>query len=174
MSILHMLKLCHGTLLFFLFFLFSLFLQLDWGTHKCSKSRVASSNTIPAAQIYCQAAQTPPQSCNCGDVSATTDSNVPAGYMDASKAFFGRGAIQLSWNYNYIKASKSLTGSADTFCDNPDLVATVPKYAWGAGIYFWMESVKPTMSTTLSCHQASLVGSGSGGDFGGGNDHFFF
>ena len=26
------------------------------------------------------------------------------------------------------------------------------------------------MGTTLTCHQASLVGSGSGGDFGGGLD----
>ena len=48
--------------------------------------------------------------------------------------------------------------------------ATVPKYAWGAGIYFWMERTKATMGTTLTCHQASLVGSGSGGDFGGGLD----
>jgi hypothetical protein len=36
------------------------------------------------------------------------------------------GAIQLSWNYNYIDASKELTGSASTLCDNPELVATNP------------------------------------------------
>jgi hypothetical protein len=53
--------------------------------------------------------------------------------VEGNKLFFGRGAIQLTWNYNYIKASISLTGSADTFCKNPDLVATVGKYAWGAG-----------------------------------------
>jgi hypothetical protein len=33
-----------------------------------------------------------------------------------------------------------------------------------------MERTKATMGTTLTCHQASLVGSGSGGDFGGGLD----
>ena len=51
--------------------------------------------------------------------------------------------------------------------------ATVPKYAWGAGFYFWMETTKAVSAmggTTLTCHQASLVGSGSGGDFGGGLD----
>ena len=139
----------------------------NWGTHTCNPSKLQNGGTF---DDYCNSAQTFPQSCNCGPVSQTDDANVPAGYMDASKAFFGRGAIQLSWNYNYIKASVSLTGSANTFCDNPDLVATVAKYAWGAGIYFWMESTKATMSTTLTCHQASLVGNGNGGDFGGGLD----
>jgi hypothetical protein len=36
------------------------------------------------------------------------------------------GAIQLSWNYNYIDASVALTGTKDTFCQNPELVATDP------------------------------------------------
>ena len=40
---------------------------------------------------------------------------------------------QLSWNYNYRGASTALTGSPETFCENPDLVATEEKYAWGAG-----------------------------------------
>ena len=36
------------------------------------------------------------------------------------------GAIQLSWNYNYIDASKALTGNTTTLCQAPDLVATDP------------------------------------------------
>jgi hypothetical protein len=48
----------------------------------------------------------------------------------------------LSWNYNYYKASLALTGSADTFCDNPELVATEEEFAWGAGIFYWMENLK--------------------------------
>ena len=55
---------------------------------------------------------------------------------------------------------------ADTFCDNPDLVASVERYAWGAGVYFWMESQKVTPglgSSMLTCHQAALVH----GSFGG-------
>lgn len=42
------------------------------------------------------------------------------------------GAIQLSWNYNYIDASKALTGgNTTTLCQEPELVATDPacKYA---------------------------------------------
>ena len=63
-------------------------------------------------------------------------------------------------NYNYIGASVALTGTPDTFCDNPDLVATEGKYAWGAGIYFWMEHSKE--GTT--CHIEALQ---EGGNFGG-------
>jgi hypothetical protein len=82
-----------------------------------------------------------------------------AGYVPARDLFFGRGAIQLSWNYNYIGASIALTGSPDTFCENPDLVATEGKYAWGAGLFFWMEHSKE--GTT--CHTESLMNM----DFGG-------
>jgi hypothetical protein len=60
---------------------------------------------------------------------------------------------------SYIGASIALTGSPDTFCDNPDLVATEGKYAWGAGLFFWMEHSKE--GTT--CHTESLKNS----DFGG-------
>jgi len=82
------------------------------------------------------------------------------GYVAAKHLYFGRGAIQLSWNYNYIGASVALTGSADTFCDNPDVVATEGRYAWGAGIYFWMEHVKEESTS----HIEALI---DGGDFGG-------
>jgi hypothetical protein len=80
---------------------------------------------------------------------------------EADKAFFGRGAIQLSWNYNYIRASAALTGDPDTFCANPDLVATVEKYAWGAGIYFWMENMRAEQGSTSdlsTCHIRALSG----------------
>jgi len=43
-----------------------------------------------------------------------------------------------SWNYNYIGASVALTGSPDTFCEDPDIVAREGKYVWGVGIFFWM------------------------------------
>jgi predicted chitinase len=66
--------------------------------------------------------------------------------------YFGRGAIQLSWNYNYRAASEALTGDAATFCDNPDLVATNPEYAWGAGIFYWMENLKEE----TTCHIEAL------------------
>ena len=44
---------------------------------------------------------------------------------------------RLTWNYNVIKASVALTGASQTFCQRPDLIATVEEYAWGAGLFFW-------------------------------------
>ena len=45
--------------------------------------------------------------------------------------FFGRGALQLSWNYNYIDAATAL--AEDTLCDNPELIATNETMTWGTG-----------------------------------------
>ena len=67
--------------------------------------------------------------------------------------------IQLSWNYNFRAASEALTSDPNTFCENPDLVATTPEYAWGAGIFFWMENLKEE----TTCHIEALKNH----DFGG-------
>ena len=39
-------------------------------------------------------------------------------------------------------ASQALTGKPETFCENPDLVATEEKYAWGAGTLLNIYSLK--------------------------------
>ncbi|RHZ03367.1 hypothetical protein DYB37_012518, partial [Aphanomyces astaci] len=50
------------------------------------------------------------------------------------KQYFGRGPIQLSWNYNYknfgIAAGKDLV-------TNPDLVAQDPQLVWWSAYWFW-------------------------------------
>ncbi|ACI64550.1 protein glycoside hydrolase, family 19 domain-containing protein, partial [Thalassiosira pseudonana CCMP1335] len=108
---------------------------LACGDRKCSVSMVDQNSPYNS---YCQPSFEPPEG--------------------SSKVFYGRGAIQLSWNYNYIRASYALTGKAETFCDDPEQVAENPLYAWGTGMYFWMESEKE--GTT--CHKEALKG-----DFGG-------
>lgn len=52
----------------------------------------------------------------------------------------------------------ALTGAPQTFCQRPDLVATKEEYAWGAGLFYWMENIK----NDKSCHQSVLMNS----DFG--------
>ena len=54
---------------------------------------------------------------------------VNVGY-EANRLFFGRGPIQLSWNYNYIDAGNAL---GVDLCANPELVATDAAVAWGSG-----------------------------------------
>eukprot|EP00804_Cyclotella_cryptica_P026340 CCRYP_007670-RA/>CCRYP_007670-RA protein AED:0.38 eAED:0.38 QI:0/0.5/0.33/1/0.5/0.33/3/398/208 len=74
--------------------------------------------------------------------------------------YFGRGALQLSWNSNYLKASQVLAESADTLCSQPELVATDPTYAWGTALWFWNFNRPPGDETT--CHIQSLTGSFGG------------
>ena len=110
-------------------------------TKTCSQSYFSDSE--PSYAEYCDATRQPPEGCAC-----STDSVVEAtaagtdGYMSASSAFFTRGAISISWNYDYYAASQSMTGNADTLCNNPDLVSTNPQVAWGVGIYKWMEKMQ--------------------------------
>ena len=127
--------------------------SFDWATFTCPTSLVSGNS---AFNEYCQPSSKPPEACSCGN--GQGQSGDLEGYVPASDLYFGRGAIQLSWNYNYIGASVALTGSAETFCKDPDLVATEGRYAWGAGVYFWMEHVKEGST----CHTESL-----GMDFGG-------
>lgn len=49
--------------------------------------------------------------------------------------YYGRGPIQLSWNYNYGAAGKVI---GVDLLRNPDLVATNPKIAWQTMLWFWM------------------------------------
>jgi predicted chitinase len=72
---------------------------------------------------------------------------------DQTKWYYGRGAIQLSWNYNYCAAGAAL--GADLI-GNPSLVSTTPELAWGTALWFWMRGA-------ASCHAAMQRG---GGGFG--------
>lgn len=123
----------------------------DWETFQCPTTSLASEGR--AFNGYCQSNLLPPDGCECDDVYEVSSSGEMAGYVKADQVYFGRGAIQLSWNYNYIKASVALTGHSQTFCQRPDMVATKEEYAWGAGLFYWMENVK----NDKTCHQAVLM-----------------
>ncbi|XP_059623390.1 endochitinase-like [Cornus florida] len=61
------------------------------------------------------------------------------------KKYFGRGPIQISYNYNYGPAGKAI---GSDLLNNPDLVATNPTISFKTALWFWMtpQSPKP------SCH----------------------
>ena len=103
--------------------------SFNWETFKCDGVGLVGEGLTYNG--YCNYVIEPPLACACEELQSE-----PApldGYVPANKVYFGRGAIQTSWNYNYRSASDALTGDSTTFCDNPDLIATTPKYAWGAG-----------------------------------------
>ncbi|KAJ9146889.1 hypothetical protein P3X46_029104 [Hevea brasiliensis] len=62
-----------------------------------------------------------------------------------SKKYYGRGPIQISYNYNYGPAGKAINSD---LINNPDAVATDPTISFKTALWFWMtpQSPKP------SCH----------------------
>lgn len=87
-----------------------------------------------------------------------TDSNSAGTYSQAStefppnpaKGYYGRGPIQLSWNYNYGQFSKFLYNDVSVLLNNPDLVQQDGVLAFKSAIWFWMMPQCPKPS----CHQA--------------------
>ncbi|XP_038693631.1 endochitinase-like [Tripterygium wilfordii] len=59
--------------------------------------------------------------------------------------YYGRGPIQLSWNYNYQQAGDAIGVDLIT---NPDLVATDAVLSFKTAIWFWMTAQSPKPS----CH----------------------
>ncbi|KAK9129292.1 hypothetical protein Sjap_009779 [Stephania japonica] len=77
----------------------------------------------------------------------------PGDYCQASaqwpcapgKKYYGRGPIQISWNYNYGQAGRAI---GVDLLNNPDLVTSDPVISFKTALWFWMtpQSPKP------SCH----------------------
>jgi predicted chitinase len=76
---------------------------------------------------------------------------------DQTKWYYGRGAIQLTWNYNYCSAGTAL--GADLL-GQPSLVHTDAKYAWATALWYWMTSKGGAVAT---CHD-TMTSTGAFGD----------
>jgi chitinase len=74
----------------------------------------------------------------------------------AGKSYFGRGPLQLTWNYNYCSAGTSLGLPLQT---DPDLVARDVSVAFKTSIWFWMYS---TGGGSMTGHNAMVNGAGFG------------
>lgn len=59
---------------------------------------------------------------------------------EPGESYFGRGPIQLSWNFNYGPAGVFVN---QPLLQNPDLVATVPSIAWQSAIWYWVTQEGP-------------------------------
>lgn len=56
----------------------------------------------------------------------------------AGKGYYGRGPIQLSWNYNYGPAGNSIGFDG---LNNPEIVASDPIVSFKTALWFWMNNV---------------------------------
>nr|WP_229698707.1 glycoside hydrolase family 19 protein [Wenjunlia tyrosinilytica] len=86
-------------------------------------------------------------------------------YCDASQsygcpagqsAYYGRGPIQLSWNFNYKAAGDAL---GIDLLHNPNLVQNDPAVAWKTGLWYWNTQSGPG---TMTPHNAMVNGAGFG------------
>lgn len=55
----------------------------------------------------------------------------------AGKRYYGRGPLQLTWNYNYGGAGEALKFDG---LNKPEIVATDPLISTKASVWFWMDT----------------------------------
>ncbi|GAB3998489.1 hypothetical protein GCM10029992_24450 [Glycomyces albus] len=84
------------------------------------------------------------------------DSGQPYGCPAGQAAYYGRGPIQLSWNFNYNAAGNAL---GLPLLNNPWLVEQDPTVAWQTALWYWNTQSGPG---TMSGHTAMTGGAGFG------------
>jgi len=72
------------------------------------------------------------------------------------KMYYGRGPIQLSWNFNYGAAGAAL---GLPLLSNPDLAEQDASVAWKTALWYWMTQKGPG---TMTPHDAMVNGAGFG------------
>ncbi|WP_428986215.1 glycoside hydrolase family 19 protein [Streptomyces pyxinae] len=84
------------------------------------------------------------------------DRNQPYGCPAGQAAYYGRGPIQLSWNFNYKAAGDAL---GIDLLNNPYRVEREPAVAWKTGLWYWNTQNGPG---TMTPHNAMVNGAGFG------------
>ncbi|MER7759777.1 glycoside hydrolase family 19 protein [Streptomyces sp. NPDC097619] len=84
------------------------------------------------------------------------DATQPYGCPAGQAAYYGRGPIQLSWNFNYKAAGDAL---GINLLANPYLVERDPAVAWKTALWYWNTQNGPG---TMTAHTAMTTGRGFG------------
>jgi len=87
-----------------------------------------------------------------GNYCAAESYGCPAG----TYAYYGRGPLQISWNFNYKAAGDAL---GVDLLDNPNLASTNAAVSWETALWYWMTG---TGGTSTTSHQAIVNGAGFG------------
>ncbi|MER7724726.1 glycoside hydrolase family 19 protein [Streptomyces sp. NPDC096323] len=84
------------------------------------------------------------------------DTSQSYGCPAGQAAYYGRGPIQLSWNFNYKAAGDAL---GINLLANPYLVEQDASVAWKTGLWYWNTQNGPG---TMTAHNAMVNGAGFG------------
>jgi predicted chitinase/chitodextrinase len=90
------------------------------------------------------------------DQSGNYCASEPYGCPAGTYAYYGRGPMQLSWNFNYKAAGDAL---GIDLLDNPNLVQTDASVAWKTGLWYWDTQTGPG---SMTAHNAMVNGAGFG------------
>ena len=90
------------------------------------------------------------------DKSGNYCASEPYGCPAGTYAYYGRGPLQLSWNFNYYAAGNYL---GLNLLGNPYLVEQDPSVAWQTGLWYWFTG---TGATSTASHDAMVNGQGFG------------
>ncbi|MFV2175856.1 glycoside hydrolase family 19 protein [Actinomadura sp. LOL_016] len=93
---------------------------------------------------------------NTGNYPHYCDASQPYGCPAGQAAYYGRGPIQLSWNFNYKAAGDAL---GIDLLHNPWLVEQDAAVAWKSALWYWMTQSGPG---TMTGHNAMVNGHGFG------------
>ncbi|MEU6404961.1 lectin [Streptomyces sp. NPDC046985] len=93
---------------------------------------------------------------NTANYSHYCDWGQPYGCPAGQSAYYGRGPLQLSWNFNYKAAGDAL---GIDLLDNPWLVQNDAAVAWRTGLWFWNTS---TGAGSMTSHDAMVNQAGFG------------
>ncbi|MEU6238950.1 chitinase [Kitasatospora sp. NPDC047058] len=84
------------------------------------------------------------------------DTSRPYGCPAGRAAYYGRGPLQLSWNFNYKAAGDALHID---LLHHPSLVQTDPQVSWKTALWYWNTQNGPG---SMTAHQAIVTGAGFG------------
>jgi predicted chitinase len=93
---------------------------------------------------------------NTANYSHYCDWSQPYGCPAGQSAYYGRGPMQLSWNFNYKAAGDAL---GIDLLHNPNLVQTDAAVAWKTALWYWNTQSGPG---TMTPHNAMVNGAGFG------------
>ena len=87
-----------------------------------------------------------------GNYCASESYGCPAG----TYSYYGRGPLQISWNFNYYAAGNAI---GQDLLDNPNLVSTNAAISWETALWYWMTQSGPG---TMTAHNAMVNSAGFG------------
>lgn len=93
---------------------------------------------------------------NTADYPDYCDTSESYGCPAGTAEYYGRGPIQLSWNFNYEAAGQAL---GVDLLDNPNLVQTDAAISWETGLWYWNTQ---TGGSSTTAHDAMVDGAGFG------------